>query len=145
MGKFIRFVFFLPLTFVFVTLMACTGANFPESPNWKEVPITDIKHVAGKWEGSTWSEPRTRRQDDWVKMKITEEGQFKFASYRTIGAWLGSGTLILENGKLVTKSQPDMGSATFTLYESDGKHMLKVQGTTKTDRRQAAELTPQIP
>ena len=78
-----------------------------------------------------------------MKMNITEEGQFKFVSYRKIVAWLGSGTLILENGKLRTESQPDTGSATFTLYESDSKRMLKkAQGTTKTGRRQAAELNP---
>ncbi len=142
LGKFVRFVFFLPLTFFLVTPMACTGVHVPESLNWKEVPITEITRIVGEWEGLTWSEPRTRHQDDWVKMSITEEGQFKFSSYRTIGVWLGSGKLILEKGKLVTESQPDAGSATFTLYESDGMRMLKVQGMTKTGRRQIAELNP---
>jgi len=142
MGKFLRYVLFLQLTFFLATLTACTGVNFPESPTWKEAQITDIKRVVGKWEGLTWVEPQVARQDDWVKVRITEDGQFEFASYRMTGAWLGNGNLLLENGKLVTESKPDTGSATFTLYESHGKRMLKVQGTTKTGLRQAAELTP---
>ena len=141
MGKFLRFVLFLHLTFFFAVLMACTGVQFPEQPDWKEVPITDIQSIAGVWEGVTWSEPRTARQDDFVKVKIAEDGQFEFASYRMIGVWLGKGNLILENGKLVTESNPNAGSATFTLYEGNGRRMLKVQGKTKTGLRQAAELT----
>ncbi|GJL62562.1 MAG: hypothetical protein NPIRA04_12160 [Nitrospirales bacterium] len=139
MGKTLRFIFVL---FVLTILTACTGVHLPETPSWKEVPIMKVKDVAGKWEGTTWVEPQVARQDDWVKVRISEDGRFEFASYRMTGAWLGNGNLLLENGKLVTESKPDTGSATFTLYESRGKRMLKVQGTTKTGLRQAAELTP---
>ncbi len=142
MDNFFRHVLFLMLTVFLATLVACTGANRPDQPIWVKIPITDIKQVMGKWEGVTWFEPRTRRQEDWVKVKINEEGQFEFASYRTIGAWLGNGRLILEQDILVTEPKPDAGTATFTLYESNGKRMLKVQGTTKTGRRQGAELNP---
>ncbi len=142
MSKLLRFVLYVQLLFITSILVSCTGIHLPETLSWNEIPIADIKHVAGKWEGMTWSEPRTGRQDDLVKVLITEEGQFKFASYRLIGVWLGTGTLNLENGKLVTESNPDTGSATFTLHESHGKLMLKVQGVTKTGVRQVAELTP---
>ncbi|WP_454061207.1 hypothetical protein [Candidatus Nitrospira salsa] len=139
MGKTLRFIFVL---FVLTILTACTGVHLPESPSWKEVPIMNVEDVAGKWEGTTWTEPKTVRQEDWVKVRITEEGQYEFASYRMIGAWLGGGTLNLENGKLVTEPNPDTGSATFILYEDNGQRMLKAQGTTKASLRQVAELTP---
>ena len=142
MDNYFRYVLFLILSVFLVTLVACTGAHRSDQPAWTKSSITDITHVMGKWEGVTWAEPRTRRQEDWVKVRIKEEGQFEFASYRTIGAWLGSGRLTLEQGILVTEPKPEAGTATFTLYESNGKRMLKVQGTTKTGRRQGAELQP---
>ena len=142
MRKLVRYVLFVYLSVFLAVMTACTGAKFPDSPSLKEIPITDIKQVVGKWEGVTWAEPRVARQDDWVKVAITENGAFNFSSYRMIGAWLGSGKLRLENGKLVTEPQPDTGNATFTLYKSDGRPMLKVKGTTKTDRRQEATLNP---
>ncbi len=144
MRQFIRYIFFVYLAIFLTTITACSGIQFPNSPSLKEIPITDIKQVAGKWEGVTWAEPRVARQDNWVKVAITKEGAFHFSSYRMIGAWLGSGKLRLENGKLVTEPKPDAGNATFKLYESDGKRILKVKGTTKTDRRQEATLNPAI-
>ncbi len=142
MVRLLRCVLFLYLMVVLSTLIACTGIHFPDSPSWEKVSLTNISQVAGKWEGITWAEPRTIGQDDWVEVKIEEDGQFKFASYRMIGAWLGSGALRLENGELATEPQPNSGSATFTLYESQGKRMLKVNGRTKTGQRQVAELNP---
>ena len=142
MNNFFRYFLFLNLPVFLATLIACTGAHIPDQPVWTESPITDIKQVMGNWEGRTWPEPRTRRQEDWVKVRINEEGQFEFASYRTIGAWLGKGQLTLDKGKLVTEPQPEGGAATFTLYEGDGQRMLKVQGTTKSGRQQGAKLTP---
>ncbi len=143
MSKLVRYVFFAHLLVFLAIVTACTGVHFPDQQAWKEVPITDIKRVAGKWEGITWTEPRARRQDDFIKVAINEEGHFEFSSYRMIGAWLGSGKLLLENSKLVTAPKPNAGNATFTLFEHAGKYMLKVSGTTKTGRTQAAELTPQ--
>jgi hypothetical protein len=138
-------VLFLPLLVFGTILTACTGAHLPTHPVWEEIPITAIQQVAGKWEGVTWAEPRTPRQDDWVRVQISEKGKFEFSSQRMIGTWLGNGNLILEKGKLVSLSKPDMGNATFTLYESNGKHMLKIQGKTKNGRRQEAKLNPAKP
>ena len=94
MDTFRRCVLFLPLLAFGTILTACTGAHLPANPDWKEIPVTAIQHVAGKWEGVTWAEPRTPRQDNWVRVQISEKGKFEFSSHRMIGTWLGSGTLI---------------------------------------------------
>ena len=131
------------LTVGMITLMACSGVVSKPQSSWTEVPISDITSLAGKWEGVTWTEPRRGgKHEDWVKVGISKSGQYKFASYRLIGVWLGSGNLLLEDGKLVTESKPDAGSATFTLFQSNGERMLKVQGVTKGGIRQSAELKP---
>ena len=143
MSQFLRRIFpFLHLMGFFSTLIACTGVQFPDDQSWQKVKLSDMSQVTGEWEGVTWAEPRTGSQNDWVKVRISEDGHFEFSSYRTIGAWLGSGNLRLENGQFVTELQPDSGSATFALYESRGKRMLKVKGRTKTGHSQVAELTP---
>jgi hypothetical protein len=114
---------------------ACAGMG---SAGMTEVPITDFKMVAGKWGGLVTG--ITAQQDDWVDVTITPEGKYDFGIYRTIGVFGGTGTLTLTGGKLQSRGR--RGSATYTLYQSGDKRMLRIQGTLLDGRQVTARLNP---
>ena len=99
MVPFIRRFLWTVLVMGNVAFVACTGVQHFDHPSWTEVQISDMKDVAGNWEGSTWMEPRTLREQNWAKVRIQEDGTYEFATFRNIGAWVGKGTVILEKGK----------------------------------------------
>ena len=122
----IRRMTFLSLSLVCALVVAsCTGVTYFDHPSWTETPITDIKEVAGMWEGSTWMEPRTMREQNWGKVKIQEDGTYEFQTFRNIGAWVGKGTLKLEKGKLVGPPSEQGGTLRLTLHTDGDKRMLK--------------------
>lgn len=133
----IRLSVLVALSFVTMLMVACAEPRPAARIQWSPMPITEIKAVAGTWEGLLKRQPRARR-DDWVELTITEDGQYQFASYRLSGAFKGSGSTMLEDGILKEES----GNVTFTLYQGNGKRMLKADGTTSDGLRYTAELTP---
>ena len=135
---------FLILIMFCTTVVSCSGVQSSPPPSWEEVKITDFQSVSGNWEGSTWMEPRTVRESNWAKVTINDDGIFKFETYRTIGAWVGEGTLHLEDGKLVSPRSDQEGTIKMTLFKSDGKLMLRVDATDKKGRLQRAELEPSL-
>ena len=127
----------LALVLVSTMFAACAGTGSTGSPS-QPVPITDFKMVAGKWGGLL--EGITARQEDYVDLTITPDGKYDFGIYRTIGAFSGSGTLTLSDGKL--EGRGERGSTTYTLYQSGAKRVLQVQGTLSDGRQLSAKLTP---
>ena len=142
MFLFMRRFLCMGLVAVSVAFVACSGVQSFDKTSWTEAKISDIKNVAGNWEGPTWMEPRTMREQNWAKVKILENGTYEFATFRNIGAWVGKGTVKLEDGKLVAPPSEKGGSLKMTLYKSDDKRMLRVEATNKEGRLQRAELTP---
>ena len=142
MSLFIRRFLCMGLVAVSVALAACSGVQSFDDTSWTEAKISDIKNVAGNWEGPTWMAPRTMREQNWAKVRIEENGTYEFATFRNIGAWVGKGTLTLEEGRLVAPPSEKGGSLKMTLYESGDKRMLKVEATNSEGRLQRAELTP---
>ena len=62
MDVLIRRMTFLILSLVCALMVAsCTGVTHFDHPSWTEAQITDIKEVAGIWEGTTWMVPRSMR------------------------------------------------------------------------------------
>ena len=82
---------------------ACSFFAPKETPQLQPAKVSDIKSVAGKWQGVLVRNPRTR-DDDWVTLVIGEAGTYEFASYRMIGVFAGKGKLVLAGGKLSAKS-----------------------------------------
>jgi hypothetical protein len=138
---------FLTLVWLTTAFLGCMKIQPEEQPPSTVVQISDVKTVAGKWEGmlkETPSPPPLRYGGDWVTLTIHENGEFgngtfEFAGYRTIGVFMGSGSLMLENGKL--KSESEKGHATYTLYDRNGKPILAVEARDKKGIRYHAELT----
>ena len=117
----------------------CAMPGPSEQPPWAPVPIQEFKSVAGKWEGLMTRAPRAQN-DDWVKVAIHEDGQYEFASYRTIGVLNGKGLLALSDGVVTATSE--RGSATLTLYLADARRLLRVAGVTHDGIKFEAELAP---
>ena len=126
----------LMLALVGASLAGCAGST-SQMPSVK-VPISSVSAVAGKWAGTARRDPSI--EDDWIELTIKDDGTYELKSFRTIGTLLGGGKLTLSNGTMTTETQ--RASATFTLYEGEGKRVLKVDGTLKTGVTFEAWLTP---
>ena len=138
----IRRMMFLSLSLACAVLVAsCTGVTHFDHPSWTEVQVSDVKNVSGLWEGPIWQMPRATGvgQNARAKVIINNEGVYKFESFSNIGAWVAEGTLMVENGKLVS-TPLEKGSIKVTLYEDGGKRMLKADVTDERGFRQMAEL-----
>src|SRR5512140_3817453 len=78
--------------------LVTTALAASAKPQWSPTAITDIKTIAGKWEGLMIRTPKAR-SDDWVRVSIQESGDYDFASYRTIGVFSGKGNFSVKDGK----------------------------------------------
>ena len=124
------------LAVIAIALGACAGMG--PGGGSTAVPITDFKMVAGKWGGLvTGISPQ---HDDWVDVTITPDGKNDFGIFRTIGAFSGTGTFTLSDGKL--QARGERGSTTYTLYQSGAQRTLQVQGTLSDGRQLSAKLNP---
>jgi hypothetical protein len=124
-----------------IVLGACTGPRAVRTPPSTAVGIADFKTVAGVWEGLMRGLPGTPSQEDWVMMEIGGDGSYSFATFRQIGVFHGSGTLRLSDGRLFLQA-PEGGSATFTLYEGDGRRVLRADARMHNGTRLTADLSP---
>jgi hypothetical protein len=127
----------LALSILAVTLMSCGQTTSGRAESATLVPITDFTAVAGKWTGL--ARPRGSERDDWVELTIRDDGTYEASSARTIGAFTGSGSLRLDNGKLT--SSGEKGSSTYTLYYRGGARILLADFTSKDGIPYSAELT----
>lgn len=120
-----------------ISLIACAAALPPEQQPAVPVVISDIKTVAGKWEGMVIREPFQR---DWAELIIYEDGRFEYISHRSyLGIAKGGGRLKLNDGKLT--SETERGQATYSLVERSGRRVLRVDVLSKQGLRYTAELT----
>jgi hypothetical protein len=108
-------------------MVACSLMAPKETRQWQPTTITDLKSVAGKWQGLLVRNPRNR-EDDWVTLAIGETGTYEFVSYRMIGVFAGKGKLVLTDGKLSAKSDKG-GQMTLQLYADSGssERMLRAE------------------
>ncbi len=110
-----------------------------EKTQWSPAQITDIKSISGKWEGLMIRTPKATN-DDWVNVSIQDNGDYEFASFRTIGVFSGKGNLAVKDGKAV--AQGEKGNVTIELFtdKAKGQSMLKAEGKGKDGISYRAEL-----
>jgi hypothetical protein len=137
-----RVTWLLSLVLLSTVVGACTGPRAVMTSPSTAVGIADFKTVAGVWEGLLRGLSGSQSQEDWILLKIGEDGTYSFASFRQIGVFHGSGTLQLSAGQLRLEG-PEGGRATFTLYQEDSRRLLKADGLTSDGRSLTADLTPQ--
>jgi hypothetical protein len=137
MRRIIRFVQ-IGLALGIYAVLAC-AALAAEKVQWSPTAITDVKSIAGKWEGIMVRTPKSKN-DDWVNMTIEDNGDYEFVSYRTIGVFSGKGNLSVKDGKAV--AQDEKGNLTLQLLTDKTKNqsMLKAMGKGKDGISYRAEL-----
>jgi hypothetical protein len=118
MTRFKRSLEMVAVIFAVQVMVACSLMAPKETRQWQPTTITDLKSVAGKWQGLLVRNPRNR-EDDWVTFSIGETGAYEFVSYRMIGVFSGKGKLVLTDGKLSAKSDKG-GQMTLQLYADSG-------------------------
>jgi hypothetical protein len=139
MRRIMRFVQISGLLIGVQAALACAVFAASEKPQWSPTAITDIKSIAGKWEGILIRTPKAR-SDDWVNISIQDNGDYEFASYRTIGVFSGKGNLAVKDGKAM--AQNEKGSLTMQLFtdKTKGQLMLKAESKGKDGISYRAEL-----
>lgn len=139
MNKMIRFLQISGLVVVVQAALACAVFAASAKTQWSPTEITDLKSIAGKWEGIMIRTPKSRT-DDWVNVSIQDNGDYEFASYRTIGVFSGKGNLAVKDGKAM--AQGEKGTVTVQLFTEKTKNqsMLKAEGKGKDGVLYRAEL-----
>ena len=112
--------------------LACAVFAASEKAQWSPTAITDIKTIAGKWEGIMIRTPKSRT-DDWVNVSIQDNGDYEFASYRTIGVFSGKGNLTVKDGKATAQSEK--GSVTMQLFTDKTKGQVHAESREQGQRR----------
>ena len=140
MGRIMRFVQITGLIIGVQAALAC-AVLAAEKAQWSPTAITDIKSIAGKWEGIMIRTPKAKN-DDWVNINIQDNGDYEFASYREIGVFSGKGNLTVKDGKAV--GQSERGSVTLQLLtdKTGGQSMLRAESKGKDGINYRAELKP---
>jgi hypothetical protein len=122
---------------VALVLGACATTETSSPPTL--VPVTDVKSLAGRWEGLLLGLPGGSHQD-FVEVVIREDGTYQARTYRTIGVLMGRGTIEARDGALVLRGERAIGGG--RLYLDRGRHMLEISATDDAGRPVTARLSP---
>lgn len=130
------------MSVIWIHVIACSTAERSKPSQLEPISITDVGSVAGMWEGVLAQSPPSSRHDDWVRLKIQEDGTYHFEAVRTIGMFSGNGKFNVENGKLVARSE--RGQISLQLYRHSDKddRIFKAEGKSGDGMTYLAELTP---
>lgn len=121
----------------------CAGGHPQNDPSWTFVPITDVRMVAGEWEGTVKKEGRVLPEGA-VQLSINVNGTYNFIGQRISDVVLGSGFLEIRDGRL--SGDTDRRIATFALYDHKGKALLVVDSTARqTGEQYHGELSRTTP
>lgn len=118
--------------------LGCQMISPKEQAELKMVAVTDPSQVAGKWEGLLRRVPPSRT--DGVTLVILPDGRYRFTSARTIGILRGEGTLAVTDGRLTATSE--RGTMDVSLFEGEGRRMLRAMGQSSDGLGFIAEVTP---
>ena len=123
---------------VFVLLASgCASTAMPLPPS-KTLQAGDLASLAGEWEGTLQGVggPIAGRGGQSGRVTVAPDGSYT----SNINGVPGMGKAWIENGKVVFEGSATRGVA--TLYEGDGRRVLKGEGTwVGYDGRSAFELT----
>jgi hypothetical protein len=130
----------LTLTLTVLVATGCASTGALPLPPAKTLQPGDLASLAGEWEGTlegvAGSGPFASRRAQLVRVTVAPDGSFT----SNINGMPGVGKGRIEGGKVVFEGSATRGVA--TLYEGDGRRVLKGEGTwLGFDGRSAFELT----
>lgn len=113
------------------------GATDHGSP----VTVTDVRSVAGHWSGLL--EISGRRQEDFVELTISPDGTYEMHGARTIGELDAKGRVAATGGTLQFRGP--RATATGTLYATETRRTLVIEGRSERGERVTARLRSKTP
>lgn len=120
-----------------VVLAACATTETGSPPTF--VPVSDVRTLAGRWEGLLLGLPGGREQD-FVEVLIREDGTYQAKTYRTIGVLRGQGSIEAKDGTLILRGERATGGG--RLYLEKGRRVLEIHVTDDSGRPVTARLSP---
>ena len=112
-------VYLIPMVLGMVS--GCSSGPTPGDPSWTLTPISDIRSVAGEWDGTMRNE-QALLLPGTVHLMIRENGTYLFVGQDAVKSAVGSGFLDLRDGRLV--GETDRRAVTLTLYDHKGTRIL---------------------
>ena len=123
-----------------LAVVGCSRFDSHASTSFSPVSIERLQDVHGRWEGPV--KALESRDTGWVSVNVTNREAFATYTFAGMGKgnpFLGTGRLLLQDGRLLTEGE---GRAlTFTLAKREGIRMLIVDGTGKDGKSYHAELS----
>jgi len=123
-----------------VAVVGCSLFDSHASTPFSPVSIESLQDVHGSWEGPV--KALESRDTGWVSVNITNRDTFATYTFAGMGKgnpFLGTGRLLLQDGRLLTEGEGR--TLTFTWAEREGVRMLIVDGTGKDGKSYHAELS----
>lgn len=121
-------------------LGGCAAAS-GRTDHGNPVPITDVRSIAGRWSGLL--EIGGRRHEDFVEVTISPDGAYEVHGARTIGTLDARGRVEVAGGTL--RFSGDRAAATGTLYATEARRTLVIEGRSDRGARVTARLHPKTP
>jgi hypothetical protein len=131
----------LLLAFLLIgSLAACAGLGSQQEIPLTPVPITDIKDVAGSWEGLVMN---VRKGQDAGRIVVVlsaldTQGSYSFGAQTETGPLVGAGTVTLQKGRLL--SETGQRTVTLTLCLRGNQKVLVVNSFGKDGNPYYVEL-----
>ena len=127
---------------VVALMMAACASTQGGGGTRTRVPITELKSVAGRWDGLlSGLSARPSSDQDFVEVLIRTDGTYEATAFRTVGVLRGRGTLEVKDGNLVLRGAGG-ASGTGQLFSIDGRRVLEIDTTSADGRRVTARLSP---
>jgi hypothetical protein len=106
--------------------VGCAGSPPHEGKDWAQVPITDVRMVAGDWVGLVKKQAALLSEGS-VRLMILENSTYVFAGKTTSKAAVGAGPLKVRDGRLI--GDTDRRAVRISLYDHKGQPILAVEAT----------------
>ncbi len=136
----IRGALLMTLACLVAQSLGCVEPPPRSKPPDATTAITDVKQVAGDWEGMVWMKSR----QFWLQIRITEDGTVEGGSTGDFkGHFSEDEQHTLHDGKLEWgPKEGEQEYAIYTLAERNGKPVLLLEARTKRGIKVRGELAP---
>jgi hypothetical protein len=118
------------LSWVFVAVLGAGCASAVPTEPRAEVPIADVKTLAGTWTGYVVLDSGVRA--DNVSLVISDKGSYQASGQARGGGFTVNGEITVGNGKASYRTTRSSG--TVALFKAGSKEVLRFDGASATDR-----------
>lgn len=130
----------MSLTLLGMSMALAAACASPETrPPTVSIPVTDVKTLAGKWEGVAHG--LTARHSDWFELTLGEDGSYESVIYRQVGVVRGRGRVAVRDGELHWTGERSRGTLWLS-HDRDGRRVISFKGELEPGRPVWGDLQP---